>query len=377
MKVLIAGDLSQKYRVDTVIKEKHFDKLFNTVSPIIKTVDYSIVNLEFPIIVDPSKAKRIHKCGPNLHGTTESIDAIKYVGFKCCTLSNNHILDYGGNCGIDTKLLLESAKIDTVGFGENLNSAAKTLYKNIKNETLAIINCCEHEFSIATEISAGANPLNPIQQWYKIKEAKEKSNYVIIIVHGGHECYQLPSPRMKEIYRFFIDAGADAVINHHQHCYSGYEIYNNRPIFYGLGNFLFDHSTYRHHIWNEGYMVTLDFSEEQPSFTLHPYNQCNESPIVTLMNDKGYMEFLKKIARLNKIITDEELLQKEHEAWMKRTSKNMQTIFEPYITRLGRMLFNRGFLPSMIDKKKKYQILNYINCESHLDRLRYIIECNK
>lgn len=42
---------------------------------------------------------------------------------------------------------------------------------------------------------------------------------------------------MQEIYRFFVDIGADAVINHHQHCYSGYEVYKEKPIFYGLGNF--------------------------------------------------------------------------------------------------------------------------------------------
>lgn len=52
-------------------------------------------------------------------------------------------------------------------------------------------------------------------------------------MHGGHEHYQLPSLRMQETYRFFIDAGADVVVNHHQHCFSGYEIYNNKYIFMG------------------------------------------------------------------------------------------------------------------------------------------------
>ena len=42
---------------------------------------------------------------------------------------------------------------------------------------------------------------------------------------------------MKETYRFFVDCGADAVINHHQHCYSGYEYYKDKFICYGLGNF--------------------------------------------------------------------------------------------------------------------------------------------
>lgn len=40
---------------------------------------------------------------------------------------------------------------------------------------------------------------------------------------------------MKELYRFLVDCGADAVINHHQHCFSGYEIYNEKPIFMDSG----------------------------------------------------------------------------------------------------------------------------------------------
>lgn len=372
MRILIAGDFCDKLRVTERIASGDFNVMFDNVSHIIKDSDYSIVNFEFPIVEE--EGNPIAKCGPNLRGQQKAIESIKYAGFNICTLANNHILDQGEKCCLETKKLLNNAGVKTVGAGGNINDAASILLCTQGKETLAIINCCEHEFSIATEKTAGANPLNPIQQWYKIKEAKTKANYVIIIVHGGHEHYQLPSPRMKETYRFFIDAGADAVINHHQHCYSGYEIYNNRPIFYGLGNFLFDHCIYRNHIWNEGYMVTLNFSKDRQTFILHPYNQCNELPTVTLMNENERMSFEKNIKRLNNIIVNEPQLQKEHEVWMKRTSKSMQTIFEPYTTRIGRMLFNHGILPSMIDKKKKYRILNYINCESHLDRLRYIIQ---
>lgn len=67
---------------------------------------------------------------------------------------------------------------------------------------------------------------------------------------------------MVDTYRFFIDAGADAVINHHQHCISGYEHYQGKPIFYGIGNFFFP-PIFKHtpKSWNEGYMVTLFLGE--------------------------------------------------------------------------------------------------------------------
>lgn len=168
------------------------------------------------------------------------------------------------------------------------------------------MNCCEHEFSIATATTAGANPLNPIQQYYNIQEARTKADYVLVIVHGGHEHYALPSPRMKETYRFFIDAGADAIINHHQHCYSGYEIYHGKPIFYGLGNLLFDHKSERHGPWNEGFMVSLRLDKQTlPQFELYPYTQCNERPSVIPMNEAERKIFAERIDKLNQIISNE------------------------------------------------------------------------
>lgn len=75
--------------------------------------------------------------------------------------------------------------------------------------------------------------------------------------HGGVEHYNLPSPEIKQLHRFFIEAGADAVVNHHQHCFSGYEVYKSRPIFYGIGNFLFDDARKIDSPWNYVYIVEL------------------------------------------------------------------------------------------------------------------------
>ena len=103
MKVIIAGDFCQRYRIDEAIKKRLYGDLFDEVKPIIETADYSIVNFEFPIILDSTNAKPILKCGPNLQGTKEAVDAVKYAGFNCCTLANNHILDQGEQCCLDTK----------------------------------------------------------------------------------------------------------------------------------------------------------------------------------------------------------------------------------------------------------------------------------
>ena len=72
---------------------------------------------------------------------------------------------------------------------------------------------------------------------------------------------------MKKKYRFLADAGADLIVNHHQHCYSGYEVYNGVPIFYGIGNFYFDNARRRDSTWNYGFMLNLDI-EENISFEI-------------------------------------------------------------------------------------------------------------
>lgn len=175
MKVLIAGDYCEKYRVSEYISMGDYASMFDDVKPIINKADISIVNFEFPVV--QNDAKPITKCGPNLKGQPKAVEAIKYAGFKVCTLANNHILDQGEECCMNTKFLLEKAGIYTVGVGENLHDASKILYITHGEGTIAIINCCEHEFSIATETSVGANPLNLIRQFYKIQEAHKNADF--------------------------------------------------------------------------------------------------------------------------------------------------------------------------------------------------------
>ena len=236
--ILVAGDYRPVLRVQQLINECKYNHIFSEVKQYTDKVDYSLVNLESPVVIN--RAEPIKKIGPNLKCSKDAIDAIKYAGFNCVTLANNHFYDYGEVGVKDTITTCKEQGIDYIGGGENIEEAEKILYKEIKGKKIAFINICEKEFSIATKKSAGSAPLSPIHNFYQIQEARKQSDYVIVIVHGGVEHYQLPSPQMKETYHFFVDAGADIIINHHQHCFSGYEIYNGKPIFYGLGNFCYD-----------------------------------------------------------------------------------------------------------------------------------------
>lgn len=365
MKVIITGDFCPSERVAQDFANSDY-KALAVIKPIFEQADYSIVNLECPVIKGDEEP--IIKNGPNLHADTHTLEALKDIGADCVTLANNHFRDFGDAGVLNTLSELSIYGIDYVGGDKNLSEAAAIFYKKIGEETLAIVNCCEHEFSIATDAHCGSNPLNPIQQFYAIQEAKQKADYVLVIVHGGVEHYQLPTPRMQETYRFFIDAGADVVVNHHQHCYSGYEIYHAKPIFYGLGNLCFDRSDKRNNFWNEGFMAEISFSQSLITNRLIPYHQCDAEPKIVLYTTEEKQSFYKRIAELNAIIANSDELNAKYEDLKHRTQRKYRSYIEPYKLRFMRFLFKKHLLPSLM--RRKYVIIsNIIQCESHRERL--------
>lgn len=372
MNILIAGDFAPMARLVHLMEEKRFQDVFpDDLCGVIRAADFSFVNFESPVVEDGYKP--IYKCGPNLKCSKEAVEAVKYVGFTGVTLANNHILDYGADGLRRTVKCCRDQRLDVVGAGENLKDAKEILYLEKDGKMLAVINCCEHEFSIATDTEVGANPLDPIRQFYQIQEAKAYADHVLVIVHGGHEHFQLPSQRMVETYRFFIDAGADAVVNHHQHCYSGYETYKEKLIFYGLGNFCFDEESLRNCFWNQGYMIDLDFSDKSVSFTLYPYFQCNESASVNLLYGEDRKKFKKELKNLNRIISNETLLKDHVRIYYGKCSAGELSILEPYSSRVSRKLYSLGLLPGFIKGRKLASVLNHIGCESHRDKMLFAL----
>lgn len=370
MNILIAGDFCPRDRVSKLIDDGKEEYVLGEVKDVIAKMDYSIVNFECPIT--NGEERPITKCGPNLSCSEKGVKAIKWAGFDCVTLANNHFYDYGDEGVNESLLVFDNNGIDHVGGGRSLEEASRILFKEINGCTLAIINCCEHEFSIATDNTGGANPLNPIRQYYDIQEAKSKADYVLVIIHGGPEHWQLPSPRMTETYRFFIDAGADVVVNHHQHCFSGYELYRNKPIFYGLGNLCFDSPSKRNDIWNEGYMVKIVFKKDI-LFEIIPYTQCDKEAKVSIMD----FNFIKKrIDRLNRLLVIPNELNECTENYYFKTAYYYGNVLEPIRSRYYLALKKRGLLPSLISNRRKVIAENYICCESHRDKLIWWLKHN-
>ncbi len=364
MKIFVAGDYCPQERVSDMLSKQDFS-FFDNIKEVVHGVDYSIVNLECPIVV--GDVKPITKCGRALRTTADAVKSLKYAGFDCATLANNHFRDFGDEGCITTINELQKHNIDFVGGGCNLDEAQKILYKQINGKTLAIVNFCENEFSIATDTKAGSAPLDAVDNYNQITQARSNADYVLVIVHGGHEHFQLPSPRMQKLYRHFITIGADAVVNHHQHCYSGYEYFNNKPIIYGLGNFCFDKKIQRNTIWNEGYCIILNFDGDKIDLTLVPYKQCDEKAVVEVLRESAKEYFNARVEELNKIISDEFLLKKEFEKWCANRASAIKTIFNSYHNRYLNGAARRGWIGHPASLKEQILLFNYLVCESHRD----------
>jgi hypothetical protein len=287
------------------------------------------------------------------------------------TLANNHIYDYGQEGLTDTLELCRKHDISTVGAGETLTSAATIFLKKFDDLTVAFVNIAENEWTNATETHGGANPMNIISDTRSINEARKLADVVILIIHGGHELYHFPSPRMVEQYRFYAEQGASVIVSHHSHYISGYEIFNGVPIFYGLGNFLFDAENSSKD-WCKGLLLSLEINHEKEiTWKLHPFKQCGENLKVELLEGEEKLKTEKEINTITSIIADPERLKEKFNALVEMQRKNILSMFSTSYFLNHRYLRSGirklGMEQFFLRREQLKSILNYSRCEAHKD----------
>ena len=340
---------------------------------VIKRADYNIVNLECPV-VNHDDATPILKDGPNLKCAAETLTYLNGVGFNLCTLANNHLKDYG-EVGIqDTLKACKDNGIEWVGAGANIKEARIPKIIEIGGMSIGIVNVCENESSIATEDEAGSNPIDEINNYYDICELKKKTDKIIVIIHGGTEHFNLPTPRMKKRCHFYADLGVSAIVCHHTHCYSGYEVYHNVPIFYSLGNFFFDNAKNRSLLWTTGYFVQLIISDKNIDFKSFPYTQCARDAKVVLMDEKQKIEFEEDVKRISAIIDNDQLMKKSYQMWLGKRYKYYMSVALTWGGKYYKAAYRRNILPACISKRNAVLLLNYTRCESHYDLFKRSLE---
>lgn len=364
----VVGDLFLGRRMES-IAIRNPQSLFDTkVLDLFNNSDFNIINLESPLTNAGEKYK-IKKTGPNLKADPKTIGVLDLLKTNLVTLANNHIYDYGGPGLADTLKLCDEHNINTVGAGPTLAEAQKIFFRKFGELSVAIINIAENEWCNAGETRGGANPMDFIANTRSILEAKKISDVVILIVHGGHEYYHFPSPRMVEQYRFYAELGASVIIGHHSHFISGYEIFKGVPIFYGLGNFLFDSDTDSNG-WYEGLLLQVKINHNREiNWKLLPFSQRNMKVKLLEGNEKVAIE--NKLENINSIIADKEKLKKKFQALVESRKKEILSIFSTsYFLKYKyfRSAVRKSGLESLFLRSDQLKsILNHSRCEAHRD----------
>ena len=236
---------------------------------LIRSCDLRTVNFEVPLRPDaqmpPQKRKRFyqHDDAPEfLHG----------LGFNLFSLANNHTFDWGTDGFLKTKAALVDESFGAGTYEEAYQvKVVKVHGRKIGFMALSYAAYTGVFNDVTCHEGLGCAYINDLRVNHDIIEAKKYVDYLFIIPHDGIEYIDIPLPETIARYRDFIDYGADGVIASHPHCPQGWEDYKGKPIFYSLGNFLFNskddysfHSDLPH--WYEGLCVVMTLDKRRISW---------------------------------------------------------------------------------------------------------------
>ncbi len=219
------GDIMLGRYVRTLMEQNTHDYPFQKLDQsFLRANDLLIGNLEGPIAttkINTSKAIAFYF-------PPDTAKLLRKYYFDGVSMANNHALDMGSQGLADTYTYLQEQGIK--GFGHPQNSLDDYIWKIEKNGLkLAFIGLNDVDFKI-----------KPEEVEEKISQLNQQSFLVIPIIHWGTEYVHSPQDKHVKMAHQFIDAGAFAIIGHHPHVVQSLEIYKQRPIFYSLGNAVFD-----------------------------------------------------------------------------------------------------------------------------------------
>ncbi len=217
--IIFVGDIMLGRSVNSNIAQKAdatwpFHYVFERLS----SANLTIGNLETPLINNcPQKRDGMIFCGE-----ASNTLGLKYAGIDYVSLANNHSGNYGQSGLATTNQVLQT-------YGVNSFSNEKIGYGQIDNTSLAFLGF--DDVSSKLDLSYLSS---------QIKLASATSDLVFVFFHWGQEYKTRSDLRQQLLAHVAIDAGASAVIGAHPHVVQESELYHGKPIYYSLGNFVFD-----------------------------------------------------------------------------------------------------------------------------------------
>jgi poly-gamma-glutamate synthesis protein (capsule biosynthesis protein) len=239
-----------------------------TNGPIPKPVDYAYIwgdaLLEFQRFVPDAKIINLetsitsndtHWPGKGIHYRMhpQNIPCLTAAEIDCCVLANNHVLDWGYKGLSDTLDALQHANIKIEGAGRNSDEANAPAIIGVADNSRVIVFSYGMESSgvpyewAAGRDMAGVNLLTDLSAKtikriaQQVGSVKQPGDIVVASIHwGGNWGYHIPNNHIQFAHQL-IDAGVDVIHGHSSHHAIGIEVYNDKPIIYGCGDFLNDY----------------------------------------------------------------------------------------------------------------------------------------
>ncbi|MBR4214560.1 MAG: CapA family protein [Bacteroidales bacterium] len=240
--IVFTGDVLLDRGVKPVIEKNGVKDLFRGVSHHFLNADFVVINLECPITdtASPVNKKYIFRAD------SKCAEGLKQAGVTHCALANNHTMDQGRQGLQSTVRHLESVGIATVGYGLTLKEriAPTLIHKNGIN--IALFNSCplrvENWQNIENTPDINQADCSTLAKEIRNFKDQHADYYVVAILHWGTEFISTPSLSQRYSAAELVSAGADLIIGHHPHVIQPMDTIGKVPVFYSLGNFVFDQS---------------------------------------------------------------------------------------------------------------------------------------
>lgn len=220
----LMGDLGLGRHITSIARSKNdFSWSFKEISHILQQNDFNLANLESPIIKDCPKGETgtFTFCGDTRF--LPQLFENKFI----FNLANNHIFNYGKDGFSQTKNYLNDNKI---GYFYSHQSDSEFFQKTINGINFGFLG-----FDYITNPKLESKTIVDL-----VKKYDPYVDWLIVSMHWGNEYLPDPEKWRVDLAHQLVDAGADIIHGHHPHVLQLKEIYNDKPIYYSLGNFIFD-----------------------------------------------------------------------------------------------------------------------------------------
>lgn len=230
-----------------VLQQHGYEYATQYLQPFIRFADYTIVNLETPIVGASNRSSPLAGRKRYLHWADEAQTPyhLRKLGVDAAAVANNHIMDQGQDGLRETLHHLSKYGIEAFGAGENRSAANAPLSIRIPNNVGGgLVNVYssfqyskhhDHEFLFyAKRDSPGCAPLSSRSRY----ELLPGDVYNVAFPHWGAN-YKWKSRRQESLAENLADQGFDVTIGHGSHCVQEIASVAGMPTVYGIGNGVF------------------------------------------------------------------------------------------------------------------------------------------